>query len=65
MLAELKRAISKPSPLEMAAKELVAAEHARLEAQSAAEYAASVVAYNDKRITRLLKYINDSTKEVA
>lgn len=52
---------SKPTPLEAAARELIEAEHAKLEAQSGAEYAMALVSYNDKRITRLLKFINEAT----
>jgi hypothetical protein len=51
-----------PSPLEAATKELVEAEHARLVAQSAAEYALSIVAYNAKRVQRLRGYISGYTE---
>ena len=51
----------KPSPIEMATKELVNAQHALLSAQSGAEYALSQVQYNEHRIRRLNKYINDAT----
>ena len=51
----------KPTPLEAATRELVQAQHAKLEAQTAVEYATAITAYNDKRITRLLKYINEET----
>ena len=54
---------TKPTPLEAAARELIEAEHAKLEAQSGAEYANALVQYNDKRITRLLKFINEATSE--
>lgn len=52
----------KPTPLEMAAMELVIAEHAKLEAETGREYAEAAVAYNVARIKRLTKYINDATK---
>lgn len=52
-----------PTPLEAATRELVQAQHAKLEAQTAVEYATAITAYNDKRITRLLKYINEETGE--
>jgi hypothetical protein len=42
-----------PTPLEMAAKELVEAQRAKLEAESARDYAEYMVAYNDARIDRL------------
>ena len=47
----------KPTPLEVAQRELVEAEHAKLAAQSAAEYAESMVRYNQQRITRLMIFI--------
>lgn len=53
----------KPTPLEMATREMIEAEHARLAAQTAQEYAASVVTYNNQRISRLGKYINELTTE--
>ena len=51
------------SPTEMAAKELAEAELRLLEAQSAVEYAKSIVDYNEQRIKRLRKFIT-STNEV-
>lgn len=51
------------TPLEMAAKELAEAELRLLEAQSAVEYAKSIVDYNEQRIKRLRKFIS-STNEV-
>lgn len=54
-----------PTPFAMATSELEDAERSLLEAQSAAEYASSIVAYNQARITRLRKYINQLTKEEA
>ena len=53
MLAIVKRLLTMPTPLEMAARELVQAQRAKLEAESACEYAASMVQYNDDRIVRL------------
>ena len=46
MIAMAKRLLATPSPLEMAARELV-------QAESACEYAASMIQYNDDRISRL------------
>lgn len=57
------RIFKRPTPLEMAAKELIDAEHAKLAAQTATEYANAIVAYNEKRIARLLKFINEATKD--
>ena len=48
-----KRLFATPSPLEMVAKELVEAQRAKLEAESAREYAFHMVNYNDDRIARL------------
>ena len=49
----VKRLLTIPSPLEMAARELMQAQRAKLEAESACEYAANMVCYNDARIKRL------------
>ena len=57
MNALIKRLFRKPTPQEMAARELADAELSKLEAQSAAEYAKSVVSYNDDRIKRLRKFL--------
>lgn len=48
-----------PTPYENAAKELVQAQHAKLAAETAMEYAASIVEYNEKRIARLTAYIKE------
>ena len=53
MIAMVKRLLTIPSPLEMAARELMQAQRAKLEAESAMEYALSMVDYNDARIKRL------------
>ena len=53
MIAMAKRLLATPSPLELAARELVQAQRAKLEAESACEYAASMIQYNDDRINRL------------
>jgi hypothetical protein len=49
----IKSALRKPTPLEVIALELAEAHLARLQAETAVEYATSVVAYNDTRIARL------------
>ena len=51
---------AKPSPLALAQRELIEAEHAKLAAQSAAEYAESMVRYNQQRIARLLIFIKQA-----
>lgn len=48
---------TKPSPKELAAQELLAAQHALLEALTAVEWAQSMVAYNETRIERLQAYL--------
>jgi hypothetical protein len=53
MITMIKRLLTSPTPLEMAARELVQAQRAKLEAESACEYAASMIQYNDDRICRL------------
>jgi hypothetical protein len=54
---QLKQLFSPPSAKELAAKELATAERSLLEAQSAAEYARSIVIYNRDRIERLRAYL--------
>lgn len=49
----------KPSPQEMAVRELDEAQRGLLDAQSAKEYAASIEAYNAARIARLQRYIKE------
>lgn len=56
----LKRAFRRLTPYEIAARELANAELERLAAQSAVEYAQSVVTYNDARIKRLRKMLADA-----
>ncbi len=62
MIQQLKRALRRLTPLEMASRELADAELSKLEAQSAAEYARSVVDYNGARISRLKAFIASETK---
>ena len=60
---QLKRIIRRLTPVKMAAAELADAELHRLEAQSAVEYANSVVSYEDARIKRLRKFLADAEKQ--
>jgi hypothetical protein len=53
MIDMVKRLLATPTPLEMAARELVKAQREKLEAESALDYAANIVQYNDDRINRL------------
>ena len=57
MIAALRRAFRRITPAEVAARELAEAELSMLQAQTAREYAESVMSYNQARITRLRKYL--------
>jgi hypothetical protein len=59
MLTFMRRLLAGPSPDELAARELDAAKRALLQAQSAQEYARSMVIYNQQRIARLRAYLAD------
>ena len=61
----LKKLMSIPTPLEMAAKELVEAQRGKLEAESAMEYALSMVDYNTQRIKRLRERLEELKGEQA
>ena len=63
MIAAIKRTFGKLSPLEVASRELASAELEKLAAQTAQEYAASIVAYNTARIDRLRKFIAKQASE--
>lgn len=63
MIADIKRALRRLTPLELATRELAEAELSKLTAQTAQEYAASVVSYNTTRIARLKLFISTQTKE--
>ena len=45
------------TPLEVAEKELIEAQHSKMQGETAVEYAQSIVAYNEKRISRLTDLI--------
>lgn len=59
MIQFLRRVITGPTPDELAARELAQARRALLEAQTAQEYARSMVTYNQQRIARLRAYLAD------
>lgn len=59
----VKTLANKRTLAEIAAEELAEAELEKLAALSAREYQDSIVSYNDARIKRLRKYINDITKD--
>jgi hypothetical protein len=53
MKHQLLKLFAKPTPHELAVRELVEAKRAKLEAETGRDWAASMVAYNEARITRL------------
>lgn len=55
----MREPFKKPTPLEMIAIELADAHLRKLEAESAVEYAQSIVDYNINRIERLNKRIEE------
>lgn len=59
LMTLMRRLLTGPSPDELAARELDAAKRALLQAQSAQEYARSMVIYNQQRIARLRAYLAD------
>ena len=59
MITMIKRLLATPSPLEMVARELVQAQRSKLEAESACEYAVGMVHYNDARIKRLTRRLDE------
>lgn len=63
MINDLKRVMRRLTPLEMASRELAEAELQSLTAQTAVEYASSVVTYNAARIKRLRLFIAAQTKD--
>ena len=65
MITMIKRLLATPTPLEMAARELVEAQRAKLEAESALDYAANMVNYNNDRIERLRVRLDEMKGEMA
>jgi hypothetical protein len=65
MITMIKRLLATPSPLELAARELVQAQRAKLEAESACEYAASMIQYNEDRISRLTRRLTELQGDIA
>ncbi len=59
LMALLREPFRKPSPLEVIATELAHAHLEKLEAETAVEYAQSVVDYNVNRIERLNKRMEE------
>lgn len=65
MINYIKERLRKPTPLEMVTQELAVAHLAKLEAETAVDYAKSVVDYNNARIKRLEAHLVQHTKEQA
>ena len=65
MIQMMKRLLTIPTPLELAARELVQAQRAKLEAESACEYAANMVQYNEDRINRLTRRLTELQGETV
>jgi hypothetical protein len=65
MITTIKRLLATPTPLEMAANELVEAQRSKLEAESALDYAFSMVDYNNQRIERLRVRLDEMKGETA
>ena len=61
MINYIKERMRQPTPLEMITRELALAHLAKLEAETAVDFAKSVVAYNDARIKRLESYLKDKS----
>jgi|TARA_R110000868_G_scaffold116107_5_gene309489 uncharacterized protein YutE (UPF0331/DUF86 family) len=61
MINYIKERMRQRTPLEMVTQELALAHLAKLEAETAVDYAKSVVAYNDARIKRLEAYLKDKS----
>jgi hypothetical protein len=59
LLEMLREPFRKPSPLEVIATELADAHLSKLEAETACEYAQSIVDYNVNRIARLNKRLDE------
>lgn len=60
LIRRLVRLFGRPSPAEMAAKELAEAELQRLSAHTGMEYAAAMVEYHTKRIERLKAFLHQT-----
>lgn len=63
MIAYLKERFRQPTPLELVTKELALAHLAKLEGETAVDYAKSIVDYNNARIKRLEAHLAQHSKE--
>jgi hypothetical protein len=59
-IAFLKEQYRQPTPKEVMLKEIATARLEKLEAETAVEYAQSIVDYNTTRITRLEYYLSET-----
>ncbi len=59
MKHQILKMFTKPTPAELAMRELVEARRAKLEAETGRDWATSVVAYNTARIERLEAYLRE------
>jgi len=64
MNTRLLKLFRRPTPLEMAAKELADAELSLLQAHSGVEYAQSLVNYRTAQITRLRSFVAASATSI-
>ena len=62
LIAQAKAYFRRPTPLEMIAKELAEAHLSMLQAETAADYAKSLVEYNVARIERLDAHMDRYTR---
>ena len=63
MITFIKNYFRRPTPLEVIAAELAVAQLSKLEAETAVDYAVSVVRYNDTRIKRLEQHISNHKEQ--
>ena len=63
VISDIGQVVDEATPLEMIAKELAVAHLCKLEAETAVDYAVSVVRYNDTRIKRLEQHINQHKEQ--
>lgn len=65
MIAFLKNLFRQPSAPELIQRELAEARLAKLEAETAVDYATAIVEYNEARITRLTAYVSSTVPKAV
>lgn len=65
MIAALKRALRRTTPIELASRELAESELHELTYQTGQEFAAAMVAYHQNKSKRLRAFINKQSKEAV